>query len=45
MSEYNRASVIRYYRKQKNMTQEELAEGICDTYTCLLYTSDAADEL
>ena len=33
MSEYNRASVIRYYRKQRNMTQEELAEGICDTYT------------
>ena len=37
MSEYNRASVIRYYRKQKNMTQEELAEGICDTYTLSRY--------
>ncbi len=28
MSEYNRASVIRYYRKQRNMTQEELAEWL-----------------
>ena len=37
MSEYNRASVIRYYRKQRNMTQEELAEGICDTYTLSRY--------
>lgn len=39
MSEYNRASVIRYYRKQRNMTQEELAEGICDTYTLSRYES------
>mgnify|MGYP000342718077 FL=1 len=39
MSEYNRGSVIRYYRKQKNMTQEELAEGICDTYTLARYES------
>lgn len=39
MSEYNRGSVIRYYRKQKNMTQEELADGICDTYTLARYES------
>ena len=37
MSDYNKASLITYYRIKKNMTQEELSENICDSYTLTRY--------
>ncbi len=37
MAEYSKAFIMQYLRKQKNMTQEELSEGICDPVTLSRY--------
>lgn len=37
MAEYSKAFMIQYLRKQRGMTQEELAEGICDIVTLSRY--------
>ncbi len=37
MGEYSKAAVIKYTRKAVGMTQEELAEGICEPVTLSRY--------
>lgn len=37
MLEYNKASLIKFYRRQRGMTQEELSENICEPYTLARY--------
>lgn len=37
MGEYSKSAIIRYTRRARSMTQEELAEGICDPVTLSRY--------
>lgn len=37
MGEYSKASIIKYTRKSRGITQEELAFGVCDTVTLSRY--------
>ena len=37
MGEHSKSAIIKYTRKYLNMTQEELAEGICDSVTLARY--------
>lgn len=39
MGEYNKSKIIRYSRLYNNLTQEKLAEGICDPFTLAKYES------
>ena len=43
MGEYNKAAIIKYARREKGMTQEELAEGICDPVTLSRYENGQID--
>lgn len=43
MGEYNKSKIIRYSRAYNNLTQEKLAEGICDPFTLAKYESGMLD--
>lgn len=43
MGEYNKSAIIKYTRKALNMTQEELAEFICEPTTLARYESGKID--
>lgn len=43
MGEYSKASIIKYTRKAVGMTQEELAEGICEPGTLSRYENGQLD--
>ena len=43
MGEYNKSAIIKYTRKALNITQEELAEFICEPTTLARYESGKID--